>query len=361
MRRNSTMLKKLIQAAAVSLLLVPMVLQAQDATPEATESVAAIELPAVDPLVVEGDIVAAGSSTVYPLAEAIATKFTDEGFAGNLTIDSIGSGAGIQRFCNGETDIANASRAIHDDEIANCQAIGREPIEFRIGTDALTVAVSRDNDFVQNLTTEQLAQIYSGEAATWADVDPSWPAEPIQLFSPGTDSGTFDYFVEHVFQNGRGLDADAGEAAILNASGIQLSEDDNVLVQGVEGSPYAIGYFGFAYYQENEDLLRAVAVDGVMPDAETAEGGTYPMARPLFMYSAPSILQEKPQVADFISYALTNVDDVIDAVGYFPASTAALNEAKAHVLIALGQEDLVPADVLAAIQAEAAAEATPAS
>jgi phosphate transport system substrate-binding protein len=191
--------------------------------------VAGIILPMVDPLAASGDIASAGSSTVFPLAERMAERFQSEGYSGNITIDSIGSGAGFERFCvAGESDIANASRPIKDSEIESCQAIGREPIEFRVGTDALAETVSAENDFLTDVTLEQLALIFS-TAETWADVDPSWPAEPIQRFIPGTDSGTFDYFVEEIF--------DEDEAPILAAGNLQLSEDDNVLVQGIEGSP----------------------------------------------------------------------------------------------------------------------------
>jgi len=353
-------MKRFALLLALASLSLPLAVSAQDATPEAEGmvEVAAIDLPVVDPLAVSGDIVSAGSSTVFPLAEAIAELFREEGYAGNITIDSIGSGAGIERFCvAGETDIANASRAIEAEEVEQCAAIGREVIEFRVGTDALTVAVSAENDFVTDLTQEQLFQIFSGAAATWADVDPSFPAEPIQLFSPGSDSGTFDYFVEAIFEGAGALEGDEASSALLNAANIQLSEDDNVLVQGVQGSPYAIGYFGYAYYNENADTLTAVSVDGIAPTEETAENGEYPLARPLFLYSAASILQEKPQVADFIGYFLGNVNDVIIDVGYFPASVEALNEGKAHYLAAIGMEDLIPAEVLEMMEAEA----TPAS
>ena len=211
-------------------------------------------LPEVNPLEVNGDIISAGSSTVFPLSEAMAERFRDEGYSYNITIDSIGSGAGFERFCvAGESDISNASRPIKDSERESCAAINRIPIEFRVGTDALAVTVSKDNDFVENLTMEELALVFS-TAATWADVNPDWPAEPIQRFSPGTDSGTFDYFVEEVF--------DKDKKPILSADAIQLSEDDNVLVQGVTGSPYAVGYFGYAYYQENAETLKIVAING---------------------------------------------------------------------------------------------------
>ena len=281
---------------------------------------AAVTLPEVNPLEVEGDIISAGSSTVYPLSERMAERFKDEGYAGQITIDSIGSGAGIERFCvAAETDIANASRAIEDEERQQCAQNGREALEFRVGTDALAVVVSAENDFVDELTLEQLAQVYSGEAKTWADVNPDWPAEPIALFSPGTDSGTFDYFVEAVF--------DEDEARILGANP-QLSENDNVLVQGVQGNPNAIGYFGYAYYNENKDTLKALRIDGVEPTEETAEDNSYPLSRPLFIYSAQSIMEEKPQVAAFINFYLSNVNDEIIDVGYFPASDEALNTAR---------------------------------
>jgi phosphate binding protein len=285
-------------------------------------------LPAVDPAQVNGDIIMAGSSTVFPLAERMAEVFADEGYAGNITIDSIGSGAGFERFCKaGETDISNASRAIRGSEIEDCRGLGREPVEFRVGTDALSVVVSRENDFLSGLTLEQLALVFS-TAVLWSDVDPSWPAEPIQRFSPGTDSGTFDYFVEAVMNPVYVVDATAdagkGEEALLNAANLQLSEDDNVLVQGVESSPYAIGYFGFAYFHENADRLKAVSVEGIAPEAETAENGTYPLARPLFLYSDAGIMAEKPQVAAFIDYFLTYVNDEILDVGYFPASAEAM-------------------------------------
>lgn len=278
------------------------------------------ELPEVDPLEVSGDIITAGSSTVFPLTERMAERFQDEGYGGNITIDSIGSGAGFERFCvAGETDIANASRAIRPGEVESCRGIGREPIEFRVGTDALAVVVSAGNDFVDNLTQEELALVFS-TAGTWAEINPDWPAEPILRFIPGTDSGTFDYFVEEVF--------DKNEEPILSAANLQLSEDDNVLVQGVLGSPYAVGFFGYAYYHENEGTLKALAIDGVEPTEETAENGEYPLARPLFIYSTKQIMQEKPQVAAFINFYLAHVNDEILDVGYFPASQQVLAQAR---------------------------------
>lgn len=315
-------------------------------TPEMTEEVEPIELPAVDPLAVTGDIIVAGSSTVYPLTLRMAERFGEEGYSGTITVDSVGTGGGFERFCvNAETDIANASRPINEEETQACIDNGREAIEFRVGTDALAVVVSAENDFVTELSVEQLGLIFSGEAATWDQVDPSFPAEAIQLFSPGTDSGTFDYFVEEVMEpyaeaQGVAEDqlGDAAEAAILEAEGIQFSENDNVLVEGVEASPYAIGYFGYAYYVEEAERLNILTIDGVEPTAETAENGEYPLARPLFIYSAASVIEEKPQVGEFISYYLTSVNDEVIEVGYFPASVEALNEAKTWLMEAMGME-----------------------
>jgi phosphate binding protein len=259
-------------------------------------------------------------------------RFEEEGYTGNLTVDSIGTGAGFERFCkNGETDISNASRPIKDSETESCATLAtpREPIGFQVGIDALAITVSKENTFLTDVTKAELAQIFS-TATNWSDVRPEWPAEPILRFSPGTDSGTFDYFVEAIMAPANQVDGaanvDAGEKAILDAAGTQFSEDDNVLVQGVEGSPYAIGYFGFAYYQENTDRLNILSVEGVAPTAETAEDNTYPLARPLFIYSDAKIMQEKPQVAAFIWFYLNNVSDEIGDVGYFPVSDAKLQE-----------------------------------
>ena len=289
-------------------------------TERVVETVSVIALPAVDPLSVRGDIITAGSSTVFPLTERMAERFQREGYGGRITIDSIGSGAGLSRFCvAGESDIANASRPIRESEVESCRAIGREPLEFRVGTDALAVAVSTANDFVTEVTMEELNLIF-GTASVWSDVRAEWPNQPILRFIPGTDSGTFDYFVEEVF--------DSNEEDILGASNLQLSEDDNVLVQGVQGSPFAVGFFGYAYYEENRGTLRILNIEGVEATDDNVENGTYPLARPLFIYSTASIMQAKPQVAAFINFYLTYVQEEVVSVGYFPASEDALNVAK---------------------------------
>lgn len=300
-------------------------------TEVATEAVPEGMLPEVDPASLTGDINIAGSSTVYPLSEAVAENFNKDGFTGNVNIASVGTGGGFERFCKtGETDIANASRAIKDSEMEACAALNpaRVPLEFRVGTDAIAVVVSKENTFAKDITLDELGLLFTS-AEKWSDVRADWPAEPIQRFTPGTDSGTFDFFVEVVIQKPQKIEKlDDAKKLALDATNIQTSEDDNVLVQGVEGSPYAIGYFGFAYYKQQESRLIALSVDGIAPSFETAESGEYVLARPLFIYSDANVLKQKPQVAGFINYFLTYVNEWIDDVGYFPASEEALNTAR---------------------------------
>lgn len=283
----------------------------------------------INPADYSGDITMAGSSTVYPVSERMIEIFNSEGYEGmgNIKLDSVGSGAGFERFCvTGETDIANASRGIKDSEVDACQTINRDPIEFRVGTDALAIVTNKENTFASNVTLEELAKLFSSDAVKWSDVNPAWPAEDIHRYAPGTDSGTYDFFIETVSQEVYGKET--GEEMFLNAANLQASEDDNVLVQGVAGDPYAIGFFGFAYYSENASVLNILSVDDVAPTFETAESGDYPLSRPLFIYSDAGIIQTKPQVGAFIGFYLANVSDMIEEVGYFPASEEALDAAK---------------------------------
>ncbi len=284
-------------------------------------------LPGVDPAKVTGTIVTAGSSTVYPVSEYIAEIFREDGFTGQVSIDSIGSGAGFERFAKtGETDVANASAPMPASSYEAAKSIGRNPIEFRIGTDALAVVVSKKNTFATDLTQAELALLFS-TAKNWSDVRPSWPKMPVKRYSPGTDSGTFSYFVEHLFKKDK--------AKLLGAANLQLSEDDNVLVRGVEADRSAIGYFGFAYYLENKSKLNVLKIDGVEANAANVDSGKYPLARPLFLYSDAKIINEKPQVAAFLTYYLSNVDEALKAVGYFPAPAADMNASKRKLLDAM--------------------------
>lgn len=308
------------------------------AEPTATEAMAEPTLDPYDPANLTGDIYTAGSSTVGPLSEAIQEQFIADGFTGQIKNDIIGSGAGFERFCvTGETDIANASRAIKDSEVESCRALTppREPIGFLVGLDAIAVVVNKQNDWVKDVTGDQLFKLMTS-AERWSDVDPSWPAEPILRYTPGTDSGTFDFFVEVAIQKPNKIEKlDDAKKLVLDAKNLNQSEDDNVLVQGIEGNKYAIGYFGYAYYQEEAERLGLLSVNGVTPSEKTAEDGSYLLARPLFIYSDAGILKAKPQVAAFVRYYLEYVNDVIGKVGYFPASAENLAESKAALEEAL--------------------------
>jgi phosphate transport system substrate-binding protein len=284
------------------------------------------DFPQVNALEVQGNVITAGSSTVFPAAEYLAAQFQDEGYSGNITIDSIGSGGGFERWSAGESDVSNASRPIRESEVEASRSIGREPIEFRIGTDALAVVVNPENDWVSDATIEELAAIMTAD--TWSDVNPEWPNEPVLKFIPGTDSGTFDYFVEEVF------DEDA--EPILASANVQLSEDDNILVQGIEGSPYAIGFFGYAYYANEGDALKILSIEGVEANTANVDAGEYPLARPLFMYSDADIMRDKPQVAAWLAYVLNNAADGMLGVGYFEAPVAAIEDGKQKWLDAVG-------------------------
>lgn len=254
-----------------------------------------------------------GSSTVYPISLAMAEEFQIENPDAQITVGFAGTGGGFERFCAGETQVSDASRVIEEDEIANCEAAGIPFIELPIAADALTVVVNPENDFVECLTVDQLNQIWSadGGVTTWADVNPEWPAENIELYAPGVDSGTFDYFNEAII-------GDDGEIR----QDFSPSEDDNVLVQGVQGNQYALGFFGYAYYAENPDTLKAVEIDNgdgcVAPSAETVVDASYePLSRPLFIYVSEPAIEATPAVADFIDFYL-NLDNVelIEDTGY---------------------------------------------
>jgi phosphate transport system substrate-binding protein len=284
-------------------------------------------LPGVDPSKVTGNIITSGSSTVFPLSEAVTELFVKQGYKNQISIDSIGSGGGFERFGKGEIDISNASRPIKQSESdAAAKSFGSAPIAIRIGTDAITVCVSTKNTFAKDLTIEELAKLFS-TATYWSDVRASFPQKEIKRYTPGTDSGTFDYFNEVVFAKDK--------QPLLNAKNLQLSEDDNVLVQGIEGSEYSVGFFGYAYYAENKAKLNAVALKGVSPSQDSVDKGTYPLSRPLFMYTTAKTLNDKPQVAAYIDFYLTNVNRVIKKVGYFPAPAADLKKAKQDLLAAI--------------------------
>jgi phosphate transport system substrate-binding protein len=271
-----------------------------------------------------GEVIADGSSTVQPLTAAAGELFAEEAPGVNVSVATSGTGGGFEVFCQGSTDISNASRPIKDEEAATCEENGVEFTELTVATDALTVVVSAENDFVDCLTVEELNTLWAPEAegkiTMWNQVRPDFPAEPIELYGPGTDSGTFDYFTDEI--NG-----DEG----VSRTDYNASEDDNVLVQGVSGSANALGYFGFTYFEENADALKAVEIDSgdgcVAPSAETAQDGSYtPLARPLFIYVSNSAAAEKPELKAFIDFYAENAPEIAEAAQYIPLNDEQLGE-----------------------------------
>lgn len=255
-----------------------------------------------------------GSSTVYPISEAMAEEFMAANRGTQVTVGVSGTGGGFSKFCAGELDITGASRPIKASEVEACAAAGIEYIEVPVATDALTVVINPENDWADEMTVEQLQTMWSPEAqgtiTRWNQIDPSWPNEPIDLFGPGTDSGTFDYFTETIM----------GEAGSSRAD-YTASEDDNILVIGVSRDANALGYFGLAYYLENQDTLKAVAINGVEPTPENVENGTYvPLSRPIFVYVKKSSLESRPEVRAFVEFMLENGPEIVPEVGYVPLS-----------------------------------------
>jgi phosphate transport system substrate-binding protein len=266
-----------------------------------------------DPAGMTGTVRIDGSSTVFPITEAVAEEFQRENRGVRVTVGISGTGGGFKKFCSGETDIADASRKITEGEREACRAAGYEPIELAVAFDGLSVVANPENDFCDCLTVEELRRIWEPGSTVerWNQVRPDWPNEEIVLYGPGTDSGTFDYFTEAIM----------GESGASRPD-FTASEDDNVLVQGVAGDRYSLGYFGYAYYVENRNRLKLVAVNGgdgcVRPSPETIENGEYrPLSRPLFIYVRRSAL-ERPEVEVFVRYYLENAAMLVPDVGYVP-------------------------------------------
>jgi len=274
---------------------------------------------------VSGEVVADGSSTVEPLTAAAGELFAEEAPDVNVSVGTAGTGGGFEKFCAGDTDISNASRPIKDDEeVPVCEDASVDYTELHVATDALTVVVSTENDFITCLTTDELKKLWEpaaeGKVETWDQVNPDFPAEPIELFGPGTDSGTFDYFTDEI--NGE-------EGA--SRSDYNASENDNDIVNGVGGSPNALGYFGYTYYEENTDTLKAVEVDSgegcVAPSVETSQDGSYsPLSRPLFIYVSNKSYADKPQVAAFVDYYVANISEIAEIAAFIPLNDDQVGE-----------------------------------
>ncbi|WP_251330549.1 PstS family phosphate ABC transporter substrate-binding protein [Haloplanus pelagicus] len=274
-----------------------------------------------------GTIDIAGSSTVFPLATAMAERFQSQHSEVDINLQSTGSGGGFaNHFCPGRTDFNNASRPIQPEEEEACSSNDVTPVELTVATDALTVVVNNDNDWVDCLTVDQLREIWSAESppATWSDVNDDWPDRELELYGPTDASGTYDYFIEAIL----------GEEGAGHRQDYSATEQDRTIIQGVEGSEGAIGYLGFAYYSQNQDRVRALGIDDgdgcVDPSLETARSGEYtPLSRPLFTYAKQASLAED-HVAEFARFWLensTSQEIVAEEVGYVPLNDEDQSEA----------------------------------
>ena len=261
-----------------------------------------------------GDIVADGSSTVFPITQAVAEEFRLAGADSvKVSVGSSGTGGGFKKFCTGETDLSDASRPIKDEEKQLCTTNNVEFIELKVAIDGLSVMVHPENSFVDCLTVEELKAVFvkDSKVTNWSQVRAGFPDQPIKLYGPGTDSGTYDYFTDEI----------NGEEGVGRSDSIYTpSEDDNVLVQGVSGDRNALGYFGFAYYVQNKDKLKVVGVNPgtgcVTPTETTINDGSYkPLSRPLYVYVAKKSIA-KPQVKAFMDFYLEEVDGLLQSVGY---------------------------------------------
>jgi len=256
-----------------------------------------------------------GSSTVFPITEAVSEEFqkAKKGTV-KVTVGIAGTGGGFKKFCRGETDISDASRPILKQEMETCKQSGVQYIELPIAYDALTVMVNPKNDWVKALTVPDLKKMWEpaaqGKVTTWNQVRSEWPNSPLKLFGPGADSGTFDYFTEAIVGKAKSSRGD-----------FTASEDDNVLVQGIANDRNALGYFGFAYYIENQKKLRAAPIDGgkgpVLPSAKTVEDGSYqPLSRPIFIYVSKKSLDSRPEVREYVEFYLKNAPTLVKQVKY---------------------------------------------
>ncbi len=279
-----------------------------------------------------GEVAVDGSSTVFPITEAVAEEFRAVAPDVRVTVGVSGTGGGFKKFCAGETDISDASRPITSSEAESCAAEGVEYIEVLVGLDGLAIVSGPGSDFLSDgITIEQLATIFGapaeGTITRWNQVEASWPDEEIAIFAPDTDSGTFDFFNEIVTEEVGGSRAD-----------YTASTDDNVLVVGISGGGDAIGYFGYAYYVENRDRLKLVAVDGVTPSDETVADGSYLLSRPLFIYVRTDSLREKPQVREFVRFYLSpEALPLVGEVGYTGVTTSQIEASRALVEEAIGR------------------------
>lgn len=303
-------LKRLMAMATIA---AGMMLGAPAAAQEATPVAPAAYAPAVDLATLSGQVIADGSSTVWPVTAEAAERFLQQAPNLRIEVEFSGTGGGFRRFCDGGSDVQNASRPIDAEEAAACTASGVAYHEFEIGYDGVTIVVNPGNDWASCLSVEQLKRLWEPDSPvrTWRELDPAWPNEPIDLYGPGVDSGTFDFFTETI----------VGETG-SSRNDYTPSENDAVLVEGVEEDRFALGYFGYAYFAAEGPALKALAVDAgdgcVAPSPETIGDGTYrPLSRPLFVYVSEASLA-RPEVREFMRFYAAIAPQAIADVGYVP-------------------------------------------
>jgi phosphate transport system substrate-binding protein len=317
----------LFVALAFSLILAACAPAAAPTSEKVVETVTVVETKVVEKVVetiitptpgpVEGTILVDGSSTVAPITMAVAEEFQKQYPEVRVPVGISGTGGGFKKFCNGETDISDASRPIKESEVELCKKNGIEYIELPVGFDGLAVMVNPSNDFVSCLTVEELKKMWEpaaeGTITKWNQIRADFPNQPLSLYGAGVDSGTYDYFTQAIVGK-------EGESR----GDFLPSEDDNVLVQGIAGDPNALGFFGLAYYEENQDKLKLVAIDSgdgncVLPSIETVANGTYqPLSRPLFIYVNRQRVDQKDEISTFIAFYLQNAGQLVLDVGYIP-------------------------------------------
>jgi phosphate transport system substrate-binding protein len=278
---------------------------------------------------VSGNIKIEGSSTVYPITQAAAELFRQENPDARIEVGGAGTSDGFEAFCKGDTQISDASRPIDPaEEVPVCKENGIEYIEIPIAYDGISVVVNKQgNTWAKDITSEELKKIWQlsaeGKITKWHQVRSSWPDKPLDLYGPGTESGTYEYFNEVIVGN---------EEEVSRQSDVEMSEDDNVLVQGVSGDANALGYFGYSYYENNLDTLRALALDGVEPTEDTIRSGEYPLSRPLFIYVSTDALKSNKAVKPFVDFYLApeNLDRLVKAAKYVTMPASLEKEARAQ-------------------------------
>jgi phosphate transport system substrate-binding protein len=277
---------------------------------------------------VTGNIRIEGSSTVFPITQAAAELFREENPDARIEVGGAGTSDGFEAFCQGDTQISDASRPIEAEEIAACKKAGVEYIEIPIAYDGISVVVNKKgNDWVTDITSGELKKMWEPSAedkvTKWSQVNPDWPDKPLDLYGPGTESGTYEFFNAEIVGN---------EEEVSRQSDVEMSEDDNVLVQGVSGDANALGYFGYSYYENNLDTLRALAVDGTKPTEDSIRSGEYPLSRPLFIYVSTKALKNNKAVQPFVDFYLSpqNLDRLVKAAKYVTIPASLEKESRAQ-------------------------------